>query len=116
MYMWMNYIISPKANAEVAQYFGEAPAQSKACDATLERLRRRRLRGPEVLRRTTTPTTRSSGSSVYYWNTPLADCGDDRGDVLQGLQRLGPSLDGDQGVISRRRAPMRKRSVEAADA
>ena len=32
MYKWMNFIVSPKANAEVAQYFGEAPAQSKACD------------------------------------------------------------------------------------
>ena len=32
MYKWMNFIASPKANAEVAQYFGEAPAQSKACD------------------------------------------------------------------------------------
>ena len=36
---------------------------------------------------------------VYYWNTPVADCGDDRGDGLQGLQRLGPGVDRDQGVI-----------------
>ena len=32
MYKWMNFIVSPTANAEVAQYFGEAPAQSKSCD------------------------------------------------------------------------------------
>ena len=32
MYKWMNFIVSPEANAEVAQYFGEAPAQSKSCD------------------------------------------------------------------------------------
>ena len=32
MYKWMNFITSPQANAEVAQYFGEAPAQSKSCD------------------------------------------------------------------------------------
>ena len=25
MYLWMNYIISPEANAKVAEYFGEAP-------------------------------------------------------------------------------------------
>src|SRR5205823_3098741 len=31
MYRWMNWIVSPMVNAEVAQYFGEAPAQSKAC-------------------------------------------------------------------------------------
>src|SRR5439155_24822934 len=34
MYKWMNWIVSPKANAEVAEYFGEAPAQTKACDMT----------------------------------------------------------------------------------
>src|SRR5204863_145962 len=33
MYKWMNFIVSPDANAEVAQYFGEAPAQSKSCDS-----------------------------------------------------------------------------------
>ena len=36
MYMWMNYIISPKVNAEVAEYFGEAPAQELACEETTE--------------------------------------------------------------------------------
>ena len=32
MYKWMDYIVSPKVNAQVAQWFGEAPAQTKACD------------------------------------------------------------------------------------
>ncbi|MCU1395247.1 MAG: spermidine/putrescine transporter substrate-binding protein [Ilumatobacteraceae bacterium] len=31
MYMWMNHIISPEANAAVAQWFGEAPSNAKAC-------------------------------------------------------------------------------------
>ena len=31
-YVWMDYIISPEANAAVAEYFGEAPANPKACD------------------------------------------------------------------------------------
>ncbi len=43
---------------------------------------------------------------VYYWNTPLADCGDDRGDVVQGLQRLGLGLDRDQGVVARSWKPV----------
>ena len=34
MYMWMNWIVAPKANAEVAEYFGEAPAQELACEQT----------------------------------------------------------------------------------
>src|SRR4030095_4800102 len=38
MYKWMDFIASPLANAEVSQYFGEAPAQSKSCEtATLEK-------------------------------------------------------------------------------
>ena len=31
MYQWMNWIVSPKVNAEVAQWFGEAPAQTMSC-------------------------------------------------------------------------------------
>ena len=31
MYKWMNYIISPKANADVTVYFGEAPVSEAAC-------------------------------------------------------------------------------------
>ena len=27
MYMWMDHIISPKANAAVAEWFGEAPVE-----------------------------------------------------------------------------------------
>ena len=28
-YAWMDYIAGPKANAEVGEYFGEAPANAK---------------------------------------------------------------------------------------
>ena len=31
-YAWMDHIISPEANAAVAEYFGEAPSNPKACD------------------------------------------------------------------------------------
>jgi putative spermidine/putrescine transport system substrate-binding protein len=78
MYKWMNFIVSPEANAEVAQYFGEAPAQSKACDeATLTAAAKAieaapdpkfcdnyHAADPEFWKR------------VAYWQTPLADCGD----------------------------------------
>ena len=37
MYMWMNWIISPKANAQVAEWFGEAPANLKACAETADK-------------------------------------------------------------------------------
>ena len=48
MYLWMNYIISPEANAKVAEYFGEAPSNAKSCDLTTE---------PELTARSTTRTT-----------------------------------------------------------
>ena len=31
MYMWMNWITTPDVQAQVAQWFGEAPANLKAC-------------------------------------------------------------------------------------
>src|SRR3954454_18226469 len=65
MYEWMNWIIEPKANAEVAEYFGEAPAQSLACKETAEAAfcSKYHAEDPEFWKR------------VYYWETPLADCG-----------------------------------------
>jgi putative spermidine/putrescine transport system substrate-binding protein len=73
MYKWMNHIISPKVNAEVAEWFGEAPAQSKSCDFTSDKkfCDNYHAADPAFWKR------------VYYWNTPLADCGDDRGDVCK---------------------------------
>ncbi len=50
MYKWMDYITSPSVQAQVAQYFGEAPANPKACTIADGRLllavprHRRRLR------------------------------------------------------------------------
>ena len=54
MYMWMNWIVSPKVNAEVAEFFGEAPAQSTG----LRTRPRTRTSAPN-----TTPKTRRSGSA-----------------------------------------------------
>ena len=36
-YAWMDYITSPQAQAQVAEYFGEAPANTKACDLTADK-------------------------------------------------------------------------------
>jgi putative spermidine/putrescine transport system substrate-binding protein len=71
MYMWMDYVISPKANAQIAEYFGEAPAQSKACNFTKDPnfCNEYHAADPAFWKR------------VYYWNTPVSDCGDSRGDV-----------------------------------
>jgi putative spermidine/putrescine transport system substrate-binding protein len=70
MYMWMNHIIDPKVNAEVAEWFGEAPANSKACDFTADpkHCDKYDAAGEKYL------------DDLHYWTTPRADCGDDRGE------------------------------------
>jgi putative spermidine/putrescine transport system substrate-binding protein len=85
MYLWMNYIVSPEVNAQVAQYFGEAPAQSAACEeATLTAAAKAIGYEPDPKfcdnYRAADP---DFWNRVYYWQTPLADCGDDRGSVCK---------------------------------
>ncbi len=72
MYEWMDWIIEPKVNAEVAEFFGEAPAQSLACDQTANPkfCADYHAENPEFWKR------------VYYWQTPLADCGDGSEDCM----------------------------------
>jgi putative spermidine/putrescine transport system substrate-binding protein len=85
MYQWMNWIISPKANAEVAQYFGEAPAQSLACKpATLAAAAKAigYAADPKFCDKYHAATP-AFWKRVYYWQTPTADCGDDRGDACK---------------------------------
>ena len=52
-------------DAQVAEYFGEAPAQSKACANTKDPkfCAEYHAADPGFWKR------------VYYWNTPVADCG-----------------------------------------
>ena len=73
MYMWMNHIIDPKTNAAVAEWFGEAPANEKACQFTADpnHCDIYDADGKKYL------------DDLYYWTTPVADCGDDRGDVCK---------------------------------
>ncbi len=70
MYMWMNWIIEPKVNAEVAEFFGEAPAQSLACDQTADKNFCQKYHADEP----------AFWKRVYYWQTPLADCGNGESD------------------------------------
>jgi putative spermidine/putrescine transport system substrate-binding protein len=78
MYMWMNHMLEPQVQADVAEWFGEAPANSKACE-------------PKYLKKGPFPDVNhckkydAAGDryldDLHYWATPLSDCGDDRGDV-----------------------------------
>ena len=72
-YKWMNWIISPKINAQVAEWFGEAPANEKACAQTVNKNHCKIFH---------------AGDSSYYdrvafWTTPRSACGDSRGSVCK---------------------------------
>jgi putative spermidine/putrescine transport system substrate-binding protein len=73
MYMWMDHIISPKANAAVAEWFGEAPSNSKSCAETAVKDHCDIFHADDE----------EYFSNVAYWKTPTKDCGDDRGAVCK---------------------------------
>ena len=70
MYLWMNHIVSPEANAAVAEYFGEAPANEKSCALTADKEHCDIFHADDE----------AFFDQVEYWKTPLRDCGDDRGE------------------------------------
>ena len=70
-YDWMNYIVSPKVNAEVAEYFGEAPANTKACTLTTDKTFCDSYHANDA----------DFASKIFYWTTPIAQCLDGRTDA-----------------------------------
>ena len=70
MYKWMDYITSPKVNAAVAEYFGEAPAQTKACEFTTDK----------NFCATYHATDADYAMQISYWTTPQKKCVDGSGD------------------------------------
>ena len=65
MYLWMNHMISPEAQAAVAEGFGEAPVNLKACALTKNQNHCDEFHASDE----------SWWEDVYYWTTPTADCG-----------------------------------------
>jgi putative spermidine/putrescine transport system substrate-binding protein len=76
MLKWMAWMITPEVQAQVAENFGEAPANPRACkylDAGY---------GPYQFKDFCTlfsVTDPNYYSKIAFWKTPLADCGDARG-------------------------------------
>jgi putative spermidine/putrescine transport system substrate-binding protein len=75
MYKWMDWIISPQVNAQVAVWFGEAPSNLKACQYA-DQL------SPGHCD-TFHATDEAYFDKVYEWTIPTADCGDSRGSVCK---------------------------------
>ena len=73
MLKWMNYIISPKANADVTVFFGEAPVSAPACAEAEKQAagwcEQFHAADEEYFK------------NIWYWNTPTVTCLDGRGDI-----------------------------------
>ena len=72
MVAWMNWIESPEIQAQVAEWFGEAPANPKACDFITD---------DKTFCDTYHVTDPSYYDKVAFWSTPTRNCRDDRGNT-----------------------------------
>jgi putative spermidine/putrescine transport system substrate-binding protein len=70
-YEWMNHIVSPEANAAVAEYFGESPANGKACALTADKKHCETFHAGDE----------AYSKKIWYWTTPIEQCLDGRTDV-----------------------------------
>src|SRR3954453_19627631 len=70
-YMWMKYISQPKPQAQQAIYFGETPANTKAC-TVMDQIQK----GSCAQYHANAPA--SYFNSIRFWKTPVSDCGDGR--------------------------------------
>jgi putative spermidine/putrescine transport system substrate-binding protein len=70
-YRWMDHIISPEANAAVAEWFGEAPANKLSCDKTADKSHCATFHAADE----------AYFDKVWFWSTPVAQCLDGRKDV-----------------------------------
>ncbi len=67
-YKWLDHIVSPKVNAQVAEYFGEAPANLKACEETSD----------PTFCATYHAKDKAYADRIWYWTTPISQCLDGR--------------------------------------
>ena len=70
-YQWLDYIVSPEVNAQIAEYFGEAPANEKSCALTENKDHCAQFHAD----------TEDYWTNVWYWTTPTEKCLDGRTDV-----------------------------------
>lgn len=70
-YAYIDYLTSPQINANIAEWFGEAPGNSKSCALTTSKDHCKIFHAEED----------SFWTDVWYWQTPTAECVDGRTDV-----------------------------------
>jgi putative spermidine/putrescine transport system substrate-binding protein len=70
-YAWMNHIASADIQAQVAEYYGEAPANAKACKLTVDKGFCDTYHADDA----------AYADKIWYWTTPIEECLDGRTDV-----------------------------------
>lgn len=70
-YKWLDWVISPKVNAQIAQWFGEAPAQSLSCSQD----------GMAEHCKTFHADDEAYTKTISFWTTPTKQCLDGRTDT-----------------------------------
>ena len=70
-YAYIDHLTSPEVNAQIAEWFGEAPGNSKSCGLTAD---------PEHCA-IFHADDEAFWNDVWYWRTPTAECVDGRTDV-----------------------------------
>ncbi|MEV6330031.1 ABC transporter substrate-binding protein [Streptomyces sp. NPDC051909] len=70
-YKWLDWIVSPKTNAQVAEYFGEAPANARSCAETAVKDHCATFHASDE----------EYWKRVRFWTTPIEQCLDGRTDV-----------------------------------
>ncbi len=76
MLKWMGWMLTPQVQAEVAESFGESPANPQACPILDKGV------GPYAQKNFCAAyhvTDPSYYGSIAFWKTPIANCGDTRG-------------------------------------
>ncbi len=78
-YKWMQWVTTPKVQAEEAMYFGETPANTQAC-ALMDKIQaggcaQYHANAPE-----------SYFSTIKFWKTPLATCDNGKNDCVDFTQ------------------------------
>jgi putative spermidine/putrescine transport system substrate-binding protein len=74
-YMWLKWISTPKVQAQQAIYFGETPANTKAC-MIMDKL----SKGSCGQYHANAPA--AYFKSIKFWKTPIADCGNGKNDCM----------------------------------
>ena len=78
-YMWLKWVSTPKVQAQQAIYFGETPANPKACPI-MNKL------SPGSAAQYHCGASAKYFSSIKFWKTPVADCGNGKKDCKDYTQ------------------------------